>query len=273
MLASGANKGEAYEKDFVNKLKASAGKDLSTIEDKEVQQLFDYLEIDPKGLSPDDIQGTGKMDTKRTPSLEKPENIGTKIADIIINYNNQPYNISLKDPKGDYVYNGGTLKFIKQGQDSNIYFDEKAYMDDKSLTKDIVNIVGINPQKIADGLENNIKKEGQPSQWETIEDYDGQKIINFLRASYGYGYYYVRQTKPGELYIKDLNTEEDINDLIGEVTSVKVKYPSISSKSCEVRITTNSPEGGENIYQIDMRNSAGGILPSIKVKSVNRPQK
>ena len=29
----------------------------------------------------------------------------------------------------------------------------------------------------------------------------------------------------------------------------------------------------ENIYQIDMRNAAGGILPSIKVKSINKPQK
>jgi hypothetical protein len=46
----------------------------------------------------------------------------------------------------------------------------------------------------------------------------------------------------------------------------------VSSKSCEVRVTTNSPEGGETVYQIDMRNSAGGILPSLKVKSINRPK-
>jgi hypothetical protein len=272
ILAYGANKGEAYEKEFVDKLKQNAGKKVEDIEDEETKQLFEYLEINPETIKPEDIKGTGKVDTKRTPSLEEPEDIGTKIADIIINANGQEYKISLKDPKGDYVYNGGNLKFIKQGQDGNIYFDEESFIKDDSLAKKIVEITGVNPEKIANGLENNVKQEGEPSSWEEITDYDGQKIINFLRSSYGYGYYYVRQIKPGELYIKDINQKEDIDELIGEITSVKVKYPSISSKSCEVRVTTNSAEGGETIYQIDMRNSSGGILPALKVKSINRPK-
>lgn len=272
ILASGANKGEQYEKDFVEKLKQNAGKNEKDITDKEVLQLLEYLEINPVDLKPEDIEGTGKVDTKRTPSLEEPEDIGTKIADIIISTNGQEYKISLKDPKGDYVYNGGTLKFIKQGQDGNVYFDEDTFIKDDSLTKKIVEITGINPEKIANGLENYIKKEGMPSQWENITDYDGQKIINFLRSSYGYGYYYVRQIKPGELYIKDINTKEDIDQLIGEITEVKVKYPSISSKSCEVRVTTNSPEGGEVVYQIDIRNASGGVIPQLKVKSINKPK-
>lgn len=272
ILASGANKGEQYEKDFVEKLKQNAGKNEEDITDKEVLQLLEYLEINPVNLKPEDIEGTGKIDTKRQPSLEEPEDIGTKIADIIIKNDGQEYKISLKDPKGDYVYNGGTLKFIKQGQENNVYFDEEAFVKDDSLTKKIVEITGVNPEKIANGLENYIKKEGTPSQWEPINDYDGQKIINFLRSSYGYGYYYVRQIKPGELYIKDINTKEDIDQLIGEITEVKVKYPSISSKSCEIRVTTNSPEGGEVVYQIDIRNASGGIIPSLKVKSVNKPK-
>ena len=272
ILAYGANKGETYEKDFVEKLKQNAGKKIENIEDEEAKQLFEYLEINPESIKPEDIEGTGKVDTKRTPSLEEPEDIGTKIADIIIKTNNQEYKISLKDPKGDYVYNGGNLKFIKQGQDKNIYFDEKSFIDDDSLTKKIVEITGVNPEKIANGLENYVKQEGEPSSWEEITDYDGQKIINFLRSSYGYGYYYVRQIRPGELYIKDINKKEDIDELIGEVTSVRVKYPSVASKSCEVRVTTNSAEGGETIYQIDMRNAAGGILPALKVKSINKPK-
>ena len=55
-------------------------------------------------------------------------------------------------------------------------------MKDDSLTKKIVEITGVNPEKIADGLENNVKQEGIPSQWENITDYDGQKIINFLNS-------------------------------------------------------------------------------------------
>jgi hypothetical protein len=226
-------------------------------------------------LAKSEILETTKIEESESilkPSLLDFQPDTNELMEFDLNIHDNLETISLKDPKGDYVYNGGTLKFIKQSPDKNIYFDEDSFIKDDSLTKKIVEITGVNPEKIADGLENNVKQEGIPSQWENITDYDGQKIINFLRSSYGYGYYYVRQIKPGELYIKDINQKEDIDELIGEVTNVKVKYPSVSSKSCEVRVTTNSPEGGETIYQIDMRNSAGGILPSLKVKSINRPK-
>jgi hypothetical protein len=268
ILASGMNKGEKYEKDFVNKMKANAGKKLTDIDDKELVQLYDYLEIDPSTLKEDDIVEAGKTDTKRSINFEKPENVGSKIADIIVKYNGQEYNISLKDPKGDYVYNGGNVKFIKQNPEGNIYFDEETFIKDNSPTKEIFEILNINPQRLANGLENYVKKEGVPSQWETITDYDGTKLEKMLASSYGYGYYYVRQVRPGELYIKDINSENDVTQLIGQISSVKIKYPSIASKSCEVKVETNSPEGGTNIYQVELRNSSGGVLPSIKVKSI-----
>lgn len=268
ILASGMNKGEKYEKDFVNKMKANAGKRITDIDDKELEQLYDYLEIDPSALKEDDIIGAGKTDTKRSINFEKPENVGSKIADIIIKYNGQEYNISLKDPKGDYIYNGGNVKFIKQNPEGNIYFDEDAFIKDNSPTKEIFEVLNINPQRLADGLENYVKKEGVPSQWETISDYDGTKLEKMLASSYGYGYYYVRQIRPGELYIKDINSENNVTQLIGQISSVKIKYPSIASKSCEVKVETNSPEGGTNTYQVELRNSSGGILPSIKIKSI-----
>jgi hypothetical protein len=268
ILASGMNKGEKYEKDFVNKMKANAGKKLTDIDDKELVQLYDYLEIDPSTLKEDDIVEAGKTDTKRSINFEKPENVGSKIADIIVKYNGQEYNISLKDPKGDYVYNGGNVKFIKQNPEGNIYFDEETFIKDNSPTKEIFEVLNINPQRLANGLENYVKKEGVPSQWETITDYDGTKLEKMLASSYGYGYYYVRQVRPGELYIKDINSENDVTQLIGQISSVKIKYPSIASKSCEVKVETNSPEGGTNIYQVELRNSSGGVLPSIKVKSI-----
>jgi len=272
ILASGMNKGEKYEKEFVEKMKANVGKKITDIKDEELVQLYDYLEIDPSALTEKDIIPAGKTDTKRSINFDKPEDIGNKIADIIIKYSGQDYNISLKDPKGDYIYNGGNVKFIKQNKEGGIYFDEEAFIKDNSPIKQIFEVTGINPQRIAEGLENYVKKEGLPSQWETIQDYDGIKLEKMLASSYGYGYYYVRQVKPGELLIKDINSEDDITQLIGEVKSVKVKYPSIASKSCEARVETNSPEGGQNTYQIDIRNSAGGILPSIKVKSIGTKQ-
>jgi len=269
-LASGANKGEKYESDFVEKAKASAGKSLDQIEDKELVQLYDYLEIDPTALKPEDIRGTGKQDTKRSVNFDRPENVGTKIADIIIDYEGDEYNISLKDPKGDYIYNGGNLKFFKMNNEGQVYFDEKAFISDTSPTKEVLEVAGVNPEKIAEGLNNNINKTGPPAQWEDVQDYDPVKLRNLLASSYGYGYYYVRQVKPGELLIKDISTEEDVNNLVGEVKSVKIKYPSIDSKSTEVRIIAGSPEGGDTIYQIDIRNAQGGYLPAIKIKSINK---
>jgi len=268
ILASGMNKGEKYEKDFADKMKANAGKDIKDIEDKELIQLYDYLEIDPSTIKEEDVIPAGKTDTKRSINFEKPENVGSKIADIILKYNGQEYNISLKDPKGDYIYNGGTVKFIKQNPEGNIYFDEESFIKDNSPTKEIFEILNINPQRLADGLENYVKKEGVPSQWETITDYDSPKLEKMLASSYGYGYYYVRQVRPGELYIKDINSENDVTQLIGQISSVKIKYPSIASKSCEIKVETNSPKGGTNTYQVELRNSSGGILPSIKIKSI-----
>ena len=55
--------------------------------------------------------------------------------------------------------------------------------------------------------------------------------------------------------------------MVGDIKSVKVKYPSISSKSTEVKIDTTSQLMGDNSYILDIRNSAGGILPGLKIKT------
>jgi hypothetical protein len=101
-----------------------------------------------------------------------------------------------------------------------------------------------------------------------ITDYDDTQLHNLLASSYGYGYWYVRQTKPGELKVVNIESHEDAYEIVGDIQSVEIKYPSINSKSTEIKIKTSSQLMGDNIYQIDIRNSSGGIIPGLKVKTL-----
>jgi hypothetical protein len=266
ILASGANKGEKYEKDFYESMRKNAGVPDNQIDNPEIKQLYDYLEIDNENLSPDQIQNTGKGNNKRQLSFGGPEDVGQKIADITIM---PDIYLSIKDPKGTGIYNGGNLKFIKQSkEDQSIYFDKQEFNNDSSVTKEIMDIISIDPQRIAIGLNDYQTKEGAPNGWEEITDYNDTLVHNLLASAYGYGYYYVRQVKPGEIKVVSIESPEDAYEMVGDIKSIKVKYPGISSKSGEVRIETSSQLMGDNVYQIDIRNSMGGILPGIKIKTL-----
>jgi hypothetical protein len=266
LLASGANKGEKYEKDFFESMRKNAGLPNDQIDNPEIKQLYDYLEIDNQDLTAEQIQNTGKGNNKRQLSFEGPEDVGQKIADITIM---PDIYLSIKDPKGTGIYNGGNLKFIKQNKENgSIYFDEQEFGNDNSVIKEIMTTVGIDPQRIAVGLNDYQTKEGTPPQWEEITDYDDTLVHNLLASAYGYGYYYVRQVKPGQLKVVDIESPEDAYEMVGDIKSIKVKYPGITSKSGEVRIETSSKIMGDNIYSIDIRNAAGGILPGIKIKTL-----
>ena len=73
-------------------------------------------------------------------------------------------------------------------------------------------------------------------------------IKNLLASSFGYGYWYIREKKGNKLFIHHISTVEDAYDMIGDLNpnSVKIKYPSSSTKVLEVKIETDSKilEGG-----------------------------
>jgi hypothetical protein len=268
ILASGANKGEQYEKDFYESMLKNAGKSIKQIDNPELVQLYKTLGIDPSVLSEDNIDQTGKGNNKRQPSFEGPEDVGKIIADITINNGGDEIYLSIKDPKGSGIYNGGRIKFIKQGEDSTIYFDEDEFIGDNSVIKNMFTALSIDPQKIVNGLNDYLNKEGLPQPPETITNYDDTLLHNLLASSYGYGYWYVRQTTPGELKIVNIESPEDAYEMVGDIKSVKIKYPGINTKATEVRIETSSQLMGDNVYILDIRNSAGGILPGLKIKTL-----
>jgi hypothetical protein len=69
-----------------------------------------------------------------------------------------------------------------------------------SRKKDEFDIFNIDSQKLADGLNEYVTKEGTEGSWSKTE-IDTNKFKKLLASSLGYGYYYVRETKPGEIEV------------------------------------------------------------------------
>lgn len=268
VLAGGMNAGEQYEDDFFNLVKASAGSSINDIEDKTVKQLFQKLNIDPSKLTTDDVISTGKEDTKRPISLDKVENVGSKISDVTIKYDGKEYYISLKNITGSGFYNGGIVPFIVYDKDKKVIFDKSKY-DIKPITKDIFELFQIDSDKVAQGLNEYITKEGDmPNTWETISNVDIKKLSNLIGSGYGYGYYYAREKSNGDLFVTSITTEADLEKFIGTLSSVRVKYPNKATKSLEIKIDTKSEILGDINYNIQIRNAGGLVLPlSLKMKT------
>jgi hypothetical protein len=269
-LAGGANEGEKYEQGLLGKLKAAAGTPLDSIEDPEVKQIFSTLGIDPSTLTPEDIKFAGASDTSRQLSFDGPKEIGTTIADIVITAD-KPYYLSIKNVGGSAIYNGGNIPFIVFDKEGKVIFDESKY-NNNPLFADIFDTLGIDSQRIADGLNDYINKTGKTTDWESAQGIDINKVKNLLASSFGYGYWYVREKSGGKLFIYHVATPEDAYKMVGDLKpdSIKIKYPGNTSKGgtkvLEVRIETNSEvlEGGKNVplvYQIVARNAAGNVLP------------
>jgi hypothetical protein len=267
ILAGGANEGEKYEQGLLEKLKSSAGKSMDEIQYDDVKQIFTTLGINPTTITPQDINFAGAADTKRQLSFEGPQPIGKTISDITINSPKDDYYLSIKNVGGSAIYNGGNLPFIVMDKDGKVVFDKSKYGDNPLFQK-IFDILGVDSQRIADGLNDYINKTGASTNWETAEIKDLDAIKNLLASSFGYGYWYIREKKGNKLFIHHVATPEDAYDMVGDLNpnSVKIKYPSSSTKVFEVRIETDSKvlEGGPKvplIYQIVARNAAGGIVP------------
>ena len=269
VLAGGANKGEVYEQDLLSKMQASFGMPLEDIEFPDIQKLFKSLGIDPEDYTPDDVNFMGAADTKRQLSFDGPTDLGEKVADIVIDGKSGPIYLSIKDQKGSGIYNGGNVPFVYLNDDNKAIFDQSKY-NDKPLFREIFEACGIDPQKMADGINAYITKEGEKGEFQTSTDVDLDKVRNLLASSFGYGYWYVREKKGDDIFVHYIDGEKGAYDMVGTLnpSAVKIKYPGTTSKNLDVVIETNSPvfkqdEGKVPLrYQIVIRNASGKILPA-----------
>jgi hypothetical protein len=257
ILSGGGNAGEKYEQDFVAKAKASAGEPNSTLSD-DLKELYSTLGIDNTKLTADDIEFTGAKDTKRSLDLRGPQPIGPTISDLDIKYNNKIYHTSLKNKAGSGLYSGPNVAFITYDGENVVYDQSKKGVSPSiDLLFDLFNI---DPQRLADGLNSYITKDGESDNWSSTK-IDNDKFIKLLASSIGYGYYYVRETKPGEVKVVPILTPQDAYDAIGKITNVEIKYPGPTTKILALKIDTDSPTFGPSQYLVAIRNTQGKLLP------------
>ena len=93
----------------------------------------------------------------------------------------------------------------------------------------------IDSQRLADGLNNYIKQEGKSDNW-TNTKIDNDKFIKLLASSIGYGYYYVRETKPGEVKVVPILSSQDAYDALGKILKIEAKYPGPTTKIMSLKI-------------------------------------
>jgi hypothetical protein len=257
IVSGGGNQGEKYEQEFVAKAKSNAGKSNDELPN-DLKTLYNTLGIDNSKLTAEDIKFAGATDTKRSLSLEGPQDIGKTISDLTITYSDKEYYISLKNVAGSGVYSGPNVPFIYEKDGKVIYDDSK-----KNSTPPIAllfDIFNIDSQKLADGLNEYVTKEGTEDTFSKVE-IDSDKFKKLLASSLGYGYYYVRETKPGEVKVIPLLSAKDSEKAIGNITNTEIKYPGPNTKQLTMKIDTESPIFGISQYQVSVRNTAGKLLP------------
>ena len=207
-LAGGANEGEKYEQDLLAKMQGSAGRPMDEIEFPDILDLFNKLGINSEDITPDDIEFMGSADTKRQLSFDGPVDMGPnskdekmrgKVADVVIKTDPLMY-ISIKNMQGSGIYNGGNLPFIVYDENGKVVFDKNKYGDNK-VFKEIFEAAGIDPQRLADGLDVYTTQKGSNSEWETPKNIDLSKLKKLLASSFGYNYWYVREKPGGKIFV------------------------------------------------------------------------
>lgn len=264
ILSGGANEGEKYEQNFLGLLKSIAGTSLEDIDSEDIKNLFNTIKIDPSKLNSDDIKFAGASDTKRPLSFEGPQNIGSKIADIIISPNTY---LSIKNKDGSGIYNGGIIPFITMDEEGNAVYDASK-LNNNPIIKELFNDLNISSEKIVQGINDYIGGTNiNSNSYETLDGIDISKLRNLLSSAYGYGYYYIRE-KNKRLFIYPILTAEDAYKLVGNIKEVKIKYANNETKTTTVKISVDSEILGTLDYIIEIRNTQGKILPlSLKIKS------
>ena len=256
-LAGGGNEGEKYEQDFVNNAKQGAGQPNDTLP-KNLQTLYKALGIDNKKLSKDNIKFAGGTDTKRNLSFEGPQNVGKTVSDMTIKYGGEEYYISLKNKKGSGLYSGKNVPFIVNDGGTIIYDASKRETIPNIST--LYDMFGIDPEKVAQGLNDYISKEGKEDSWSSV-NIEESKFQNLLASSFGYGYYYVKEIKGDDVVVVPILTAEEAKKAAGKVTSSEIKYPGPTTKITSVKVKTDSPLFGPSEYLVASRNTKGGIVP------------
>jgi hypothetical protein len=270
------NKGMTYERDILESFKQyfdALGKAETDEEKKEIEKpsmiekLEDNLDVEFVGVD----EGTSfTRSVKRPLTIDGANNRGRDIADItLLDSNNNPYFISLKDIDGKTVGNAGAAKMFKIDKtDREVDFINR---ERDGIGGDLMKAAGVRIPYVERGLSDYAKKRVSSPELSKTEDttnnpgVDLNILHKFIESAFDFGYIYVkRKNKKDDLEIEDLRDKDQLIDFIGDITKVQVKYPFYRSdgwqdrrKSVSIIMTTD-----KNIYSFDIRNKSSKIIPT-----------
>lgn len=245
------NKGMAYERQTVSEIDSAIQNNTPHPLLGELEKLTGTKFIGVK-------TGFNKL-VKRKLS-DRPEDVGQEIADIVlVGENGEEYFISLKDRNGKTLSNNGATGIFKnQGNEIVPGFHQ--------VVSGLVNASKVDLNLAAQGLNayNKNIPGGQGSPVDVTSQLtpeDKNIIMGYLSSGVDYGYIYVKNKGKNHFQIVDLATPEDVQQFIGEIRSVFIKYPFSDGKGkkrkdLSVNVITTT---GKFAFQI--RNASGGIIP------------
>jgi hypothetical protein len=132
------------------------------------------------------------------------------------------------------------------------------------ILADMLNIDGDKSK----GLNDYIDQTGPSTSWEahTIET---EKFKNFLASSFGYGYYYVKEAKGGDVKVVPILTAQDALNAVGKLSNIYIKYPGSNTKITAVLVESDSEIFGKSKFLVTLRNTQGKLLPlSLRVSKL-----
>jgi hypothetical protein len=256
VLGGGAesNKGMAYERQMSEKLKNELPNQNSVpffIQLKEVTGPVEFTDVKPA------FSGHAV----RRQLTDKPHNAGEIISDLtLVDSSNKLYYISLKNISGLTVANNSLKQMFVEQEDSSIKVNDVPTIDP------LLNAAHLDKQKVADLIK--AYTTGTPAGTfspEAINDADTGTIRKYIASAFDYGYYYVRELKNDKFEIKDLTTEEKLNEFIGDVINVSISYPYYAGPGAREKrkaasIITTTSTGQKFVFSL--RNKQSGTIPT-----------
>ena len=226
-----------------------------------LNKLEHALDVEFKGL---DKNQTFNRQVKRPLTSKGPLDKGDEISDItLIDTSGKKYYISLKNICGKTVSNAGASGMFKI-KDDQVEFANK---EKNNIGADLMEAGAVNIKAVIRGLEDYKDKiQSNPYLIEphnVTDKADIDELYKFLGSAFDYGYIYVKQKdKKDNLEIADITNKDKLNDFIGDIQEVKVKYPYYlndrkSRKHISIIIITDKGN-----YSFDIRNASRGFLPN-----------
>lgn len=258
VLASGANKGESFEKAVVDKIE----KWLHAEDEADVENMLIALsKVDPTITS-----DTVAQVRKAGGSSKRPENFdhsGSVIADFVFMLKDGTERfVSLKDK------NGGTFANIGGGARTLIDPTTYAVNKDNSLAELLLE-VGFDLARIQQGYDAYVTK--QPVSFDYTQSVTNavepsSRLGQIMQHGWGTGYIYLREDPKAEhgWFAMSVTTDTLQSNLLKNLVVTQIRYPHTNSKQIAVDLGNS-----EFKYRLEIRNSKGGLLPTeVKIRIV-----